>query len=372
MHQSPIPLLVLVLCLFWPLSGRCWTAPILPGTRPVLESPQVPLVDFSKVKIRFQPPPPSYPPLAQIAKIQGTVVLELTIDETGKPEKVVALEGPVQLIPTAEAYARQWLFEPTLIEGVPTKAKFRLTMPFRFRGIPRMERVVLEIATDQVSPTDAEVLERGVRRCLLEAGVVIVEKEKADPLTTHLLNLQVVTVESKEMTHCFGIWVRRSLLSDRNLAENEPGKPPRIWYSRNIAGQKGETGFQERLLEALCKAVRQLSPAEVVPKPLTPASLPGTSKIVVDFDFSQIKVRTQPPAPRYPVAARLAHIQGTVILTITVGPEGLPISAEVTDGPSQLALTAIDYALHWVFEPARLDGKPVSSRFTLTMPFRLR
>jgi protein TonB len=89
--------------------------------------------DFAQVKIKYQPPPPPYPPLAKIAKIQGTVVVEITIGPDGVPTQANAKEGPPQLRPAAENYAMQWRFFPAELNGVPQYARFKLTMPFRLR-----------------------------------------------------------------------------------------------------------------------------------------------------------------------------------------------------------------------------------------------
>lgn len=93
---------------------------------------------------------------------------------------------------------------------------------------------------------------------------------------------------------------------------------------------------------------------------------------VVDFDFSQMKEKYRPPAPAYPPLARIARIQGTVVVEIVVGPDGIPISAKAIEGPAQLRKTAEDYAMQWKFEPALLNGVPQTARFKLTMPFHLR
>jgi protein TonB len=98
----------------------------------------------------------------------------------------------------------------------------------------------------------------------------------------------------------------------------------------------------------------------------------GTSSRVVEFDFAQIKIKIQPPAPPYPAMAKIAKIQGTVIVEIVVGPDGVPVSARAVDGPPQLRPTAENYAMQWRFEPALMNGQPVNARFKLTMPFRLR
>ncbi|MBI4912842.1 MAG: TonB family protein [Acidobacteria bacterium] len=93
---------------------------------------------------------------------------------------------------------------------------------------------------------------------------------------------------------------------------------------------------------------------------------------VVDFDFSQIKIKVQPPAPPYPAMARIAKIQGTVVVEIVVGTDGVPVSAKAVDGPPQLRPTAESYAMQWRFEPAMLNGVPQNARLKLTMPFKLR
>ncbi len=93
---------------------------------------------------------------------------------------------------------------------------------------------------------------------------------------------------------------------------------------------------------------------------------------VVDFDFSQIKIKYQPPAPPYPPLAKIAKIQGTVVVEITIGIDGIPIKAQAIDGPPQLRPAAENYAMQWKFEPAMLNGVPQTAKFKLTMPFKLR
>lgn len=94
--------------------------------------PSAPLmVDFSSLKVRFQPPPPAYPPLAKIARIQGVVVVEIILDAAGIPVSAKALSGPSELRAVAEDYAIKWKFEPAVLDGKPVTARFKLTMPFK-------------------------------------------------------------------------------------------------------------------------------------------------------------------------------------------------------------------------------------------------
>jgi TonB family protein len=92
----------------------------------------------------------------------------------------------------------------------------------------------------------------------------------------------------------------------------------------------------------------------------------------MDFEFSQIKIKLQPPVPPYPGVAKGMRVQGTVVLLLTIDPTGLPAYVEALEGPSELLLTAVQYALDWEFEPARLNGVAQYARFKLIMPFQLR
>ncbi|HNX95041.1 MAG TPA: TonB family protein [Holophaga sp.] len=98
----------------------------------------------------------------------------------------------------------------------------------------------------------------------------------------------------------------------------------------------------------------------------------GSSGHVVDVDFSQVKVKRQPPAPPYPPLAKIARIQGTVVVEITVGVDGVPVSARALEGPPQLRDAAVAYAMQWRFEPCLVGGVPQQARFRLVMPFKLR
>ena len=78
-------------------------------------------------------PAPPYPTSAKMHRVQGTVVVELIVDPEGRVARAEALEGPGPLLLTAIGYALDWKFQPALLNGVPQYARFRLTMPFRFR-----------------------------------------------------------------------------------------------------------------------------------------------------------------------------------------------------------------------------------------------
>ena len=73
---------------------------------------------------------PDSPPLAQAARITGSVVVEVTVDEGGAVIAARAISGHPLLKDAAIAAARQWLFTPTTLSGVPVRVIGILTFNF--------------------------------------------------------------------------------------------------------------------------------------------------------------------------------------------------------------------------------------------------
>jgi protein TonB len=75
--------------------------------------------------------------------------------------------------------------------------------------------------------------------------------------------------------------------------------------------------------------------------------------------------------PLYPPAARLAQIQGIVILEVVIGAGGRVESARVLRSVPLLDQAAIDAVRQWTYTPALLNGTPIPVMMTLTVNFRL-
>lgn len=76
---------------------------------------------------KVQPP---YPPIAKAARAQGAVQVQVTISEEGRVIEAVVVGGHPLLRDAALQAARQWLFKPTELSGVPVKVQGVLTFNF--------------------------------------------------------------------------------------------------------------------------------------------------------------------------------------------------------------------------------------------------
>jgi TonB family protein len=73
---------------------------------------------------------PPYPPEAKAAGARGTVHVRIVIDEQGDVIMAQSVTGPSLLRQVSLEAARQWLFEPIIVEGKKIKAESYLTFNF--------------------------------------------------------------------------------------------------------------------------------------------------------------------------------------------------------------------------------------------------
>jgi protein TonB len=74
---------------------------------------------------------PVYPDIAKQARVQGVVILECTISPQGKVTDVKTLRGIPLLNEAAVSAVRQWVYTPTLLNGVPVPVIMTVTVNFK-------------------------------------------------------------------------------------------------------------------------------------------------------------------------------------------------------------------------------------------------
>jgi protein TonB len=74
--------------------------------------------------------PPTYPPLARQARIQGTVILQATISKEGAIENLQLISGHPMLAPAAIEAVKQWKYKPYLLNGEPVEVETQVQLNF--------------------------------------------------------------------------------------------------------------------------------------------------------------------------------------------------------------------------------------------------
>jgi protein TonB len=100
------------------------------------EAPPPPSLEPIRVGGRIQEPrklrgaAPVYPEAARNARIEGVVILECLINPRGRVVEVTVLRGVPLLEEAAVDAVRQWIYTPTLMDGVPVPVLLTVTVRF--------------------------------------------------------------------------------------------------------------------------------------------------------------------------------------------------------------------------------------------------
>lgn len=77
---------------------------------------------------------PVYPAIARSARVQGTVVLQAKISETGKVTNLQVVSGPPMLRQPAVDAVKTWLYKPYLLNNRPTEVDTTVNVVFSLGG----------------------------------------------------------------------------------------------------------------------------------------------------------------------------------------------------------------------------------------------
>jgi len=120
-----------------PFSIATTMVPPLPPPPPVgtkaTKPRQVRVSHIDPAKLIFQPKP-EYPPVARMARIEGTVRLEAVIGTDGRVENLKVVSGhPLFLKAAVDAISR-WRYQPTLLNGEPVEVLTEIDVIFQLAG----------------------------------------------------------------------------------------------------------------------------------------------------------------------------------------------------------------------------------------------
>ena len=110
---------------------------------------------------------------------------------------------------------------------------------------------------------------------------------------------------------------------------------------------------------------------------ITLATTAVASAAISDNEALRVGGDIKPPLkvkdvkPVYPAAARLARMQGVVILEITVGVDGKVRSPKIIKSLPALDKAAIDAVSQWEYKPTLVNGKATPVILTTSVNFKL-
>ena len=77
---------------------------------------------------------PTYPRQALPLRLEGPVVLDATVSESGRLENVKVVSGHSLLARAAIDAVSQWRYRPYLLNGKPVRMQTKITVNFKMPG----------------------------------------------------------------------------------------------------------------------------------------------------------------------------------------------------------------------------------------------
>ena len=283
---------------------------------------------------------PVYPEAASKKGIQGTVILEAKIDESGRVIDGLILRSVPELDQAAMDAIKQWVYEPMVINGKPVKALFTVTVRFQLG-----EKDIEKFAEGAVKVKDAIKPPKLVKRVLpkypeeaskagVEGVVILQARTDVEGRVKDVMVLRSVPALDQAAIDAVKQWVYEPLMID---------------------GQPKEAVFTTTVRFALDDK-----------KPAGQGQKPGeTGEVLVPTLIKRVD-------PVYPEAARKAGIQGIVLLEATTDELGNVVKVRVLQSVPELDQAAVDALKQWKYEPMIIEGKAKGVVFTVTVRFALK
>jgi TonB family protein len=256
-----------------------------------------------------------YPKEARAKHIEGTVVLELSLSETGTVTDAHVVSGPDELRGAALRTALEFHFA----HDTPLPPKAQVSIDFK---LPTAEAV----AGTLMAPPDEQA-----RLDHLYLAVPSPIKQKLEGR----LNLHE------------GDRITQSALNDLSATLNEVDEHLRASLEPN----QDKTGSVMRIA-------------------LDTGSGEAPKRIRVGGNVQAANI-IQKVTPIYPPEAKANRVQGTVRFTVIIAKDGTVKSVTLVSGDPLLAPTAKDAVQKWVYKPTLLNGDPVEVMTQVDVNFTL-
>jgi len=292
---------------------------------------------------------PEYTEEARQAKYQGTVLLYIEVDPSGKATNIrVQRSLGLGLDEKAIEAVRQWKFKPGTKDGIPVPVSATIEVNFRSLDTP---------ATADVGG--------GVYR--VGGGVTAPVAVQSTWIGRTIKGVRVLGLSDD---------LRAELLSQLPVKEGDTfavdsfqkiGRVVR-GFDEHLGLGVMSVGASEVTLEIAAPGAAGTMYGLMAP-PL-PAPSGDTKRVNIGGNVQQTKLVSQ-PHPVYPLEAKQAHIQGVVKLNATIAKDGTMLHLEVIEGHPLLVPAAIDAVRQWVYKPTLLNGQPVEVMTEVDVNFTL-
>jgi TonB family protein len=299
---------------------------------------------------------PEYPLDAREKKIEGTVVLTLTVDHEGLPQNIKVKKSVYpSLDQSAIEAARKMRFEPAMKDGQPVSMWISVEMDFR-----------TEPGQYDQQRANEDRLKRELYERERAGGAVDLEmkRRKEQQADEEKARRQADLVRGATLSMDRAIQIATSQVPGKVLACSLGRDGDKLFYHVVIITTEGEktaatyvwvSAIDGQILKTEKEERKEEEANERVQGAISAGVLNG-------------KAISLPP-PVFPAIAKAAHASGSVTVEITIDETGNVIAAHAVSGHPLLQAAAVDAARQASFNPTRLSGEPAKVSGVLVYNF---
>jgi TonB family protein len=288
---------------------------------------------------------PEYTMDAREKKIEGTVVLTLTIDHEGLPQNIQVKKSLYpSLDQSAIEAARKMRFEPAIKNGQPVSMFISVEFNFAIESHSKQELEEIEkrIAEARATQGESSVREMKVRRENMEQQG---RAERARDLTRGA----VLSMDR-------AIQIATSQVPGKVLACSLGREGDKIFYHVIIIGGDGDKSTTTYVwVSAIDGQILKTEKEEQRKEESATESAPRARISGGVLNSKAVSL----PQPEFPAIARSAHASGEVTVQVIVDETGNVVYAHAVSGHPLLQSAAANAARQASFRPTRLEGEPV-------------
>jgi TonB family protein len=380
------------------LAAACWmvtaTFPLAAAPQLVADGPGV-SVDIGGAALMHRLPV-VYPEAAMTARIEGTVVVQATVDSAGNVTDASVLSGPEELRKAAVLSVLQWRF---VRGGSSTK---QVSIAFQVpNGAAEME--VMAPAPTQGPHLISERTGRIVAGGLVAPPQVVRPPAESEALQALDAQQQALMAQMRnvnpgqDMQAMQDVMSQLRELSERRLALQKIGTITTRGLSDQISKEllaslpvhEGDAPTTENMAK-LKEAVKQFD--EHLTVSMLPTGSPEVDvRIAAPGSLTQFVMTGNPTSgpritvggkvqeasliskvmPAYPSLAKSAGIQGHVILAVIIATNGTVQEVQAVSGHPLLIPAAMAAVKQWTYKPLLMNGQPVEVSTQVDIDFTL-
>lgn len=290
---------------------------------------------------------PEYTEDARAKKIEGTVVLGLTIDHDGLPQSIQVKKS---LYPSLDQSAietvRKWRFEPALKSGQPVSMWVSVEVYFALdsRSKEELEKRAAE-ERELTNKVDGQMYETRRR------------KEREDQGQEERARKQAELTRGAVLSMDRAIQIATSQVPGKVLACSLGRDGDKLFYHVVIISSDGDKNTATYVwVSAIDGQILKTEKDERREK--EESSSESEQRAAIRGGVLNGKA-TSLPQPVFPAIARQAHASGIVNVEVLISEGGEVIAAHAVSGHPLLQASAVTAARQASFTPTRLNGEPV-------------